>query len=107
MTGSALSVLENWDKTGHFAERQGRRGVRDDAAMLAIAYGRCFFERGDRVYFLGRDAIRKKFKNAPSAVTQEWIRRADGLVVVVGADGKLITTYRNPRFLRTLKRRHD
>jgi hypothetical protein len=106
MTGRSLSVLERWEKTDHFAERQGRRGVRDAAARLAVAYGRCFFERGDRVYFLGRDAIRKRFQNAPAVVADEWVRRADGLVVVVGADGKLITTYRNPRFLRTLKRRH-
>lgn len=106
MSDISLAVLEQWEKTAHFAERQNQRGVRDEAAKLAIARGRCFFERGDRVFFLGRDAIRKEFRDAPPRVTEEWVRRADGLVVVVGNDGRLITTYRNPRFLKTLKRRH-
>ena len=105
MSETSVAVVENWQKSAHFAERQGQRGVRDAAAKLAVARGRCFYEHGERVYFLGRDAIRKQFKNAPGRVAEEWIRRADGLVVVVGSDGRLITTYRNPRFLRTLKKR--
>lgn len=43
MSELSLSILTNWDKTAHFAERQGRRGVRDEAAKLAIAYGKCFY----------------------------------------------------------------
>lgn len=102
---SPVHILQSWKKTNHFVQRQGRRGVRDAAAKLAIACGRCFYERDDRVYFLGRDAIRKKLKSAPAPVIEDWVRRADGLVVVVGADGSLITTYRNPQYLKTLKRR--
>ncbi|MBC8141045.1 MAG: hypothetical protein H7Y38_06345 [Armatimonadetes bacterium] len=102
---SPVRILQSWKKTTHFVERQGRRSVRDEAAKLAIAYGRCFYERDSRVYFLGRDAIRKRLKDAPAPVIDDWVRRADGLVVVVSANGALVTTYRNPNYLKTLKRR--
>jgi len=105
MSSPSLSILQSWKKSAHFVERQGRRGVRDEAAKLAIAYGRCFYERGERVYFLGRDTIRKRLKDAPAPVVEDWVRRANGLVVVVGTDGALVTTYRNPNYLKTLKRR--
>lgn len=105
---AASSVcLIAWNKSAHFAERQGQRGITDTAALLAVTCGQCFYEHTDRVFFLGRKAIRKHFKHAPAAVAEEWVRRADGLVVVVAENGRLITAYRNPRFLGTLKRRRD
>lgn len=100
-----LTADTTFQKTPHFTERQGRRGVRDAVARLAIACGRCFYEGDDRVYFLGRDAIRKRFQNEPPSVVDVWVRRGDGVVVVVAPGDRLVTTYRNPHFLRTLKRR--
>lgn len=104
---ATLTADTTFFKTAHFTERQGRRGVGDAVARLAIACGRCFYEGEDRVFFLGRDAIRKRFQNEPPSVIAEWLERGDGVVVVVAPGDCLVTTYKNPDFIRTLKRRPE
>ena len=86
-------------------ERQCQRQVADVEVALAITYGERFFEGNDRVYFLGQRRLKKLREQFPATVDERTVRRADGTVVVVGEDGSLITTYRNPRFISVLKRR--
>jgi Predicted membrane protein len=94
------------EKTRHFEERQRTRRISDESVFLALRYGQRFYEGEDRVYFLGRKHLRRVSGGPGGAILDERERRrADGTVVVVGPDGQLVTTYRNPRFCRTLRRR--
>jgi hypothetical protein len=84
--------------SAHFALRQAQRRVSDEAVALALRYGKRFHEGHDCVYFLGR-------RQMPQDVPPKLAEKANGTVIVVGANRTLITTYRNPNFVRTLKRR--
>ena len=85
-------------RSTHFSMRQAQRGVSDQAVALALRYGKRFHEGEDCVYFLGRRQI-------PQNTPVKLAEKANGTVIVVGANETLITTYRNPGFVRTLKRR--
>jgi hypothetical protein len=84
---------------GHFTMRQAQRGISDEMVALALQFGKPFYEGEDRVYFLGR-------RQMPKGIDSRLAERANGMVVVVGPDHTLVTTYRNPDFRKTLKRRH-
>lgn len=87
-------------RSAHFAQRQAQRKVSDQAIVLALRFGDTFFQGADRVYFLGRKAI-------PDYVPAPLASRLDGTTVVVGPDKTLVTTYRNPKGRRALKRRSN
>ena len=88
-----------YQKTGHFQCRQVQRSIQDPVVILALRFGRRFYEKGgDRVFFLGR-------KQIPTGTAPQIAERANGTAVIVGADGSLITTFRNRDFSRTLRRR--
>jgi hypothetical protein len=95
VTITRLSDAENAFVTDHFAERCRQRRVPAEAVALALCHGRQFHEGLDTVHFLGRREL------------QQWDNeRSDwGGVVVVRAGNVLKTTFRNPDFLRKLKRR--
>lgn len=95
---TALPTNE-WTKTAHFVERQSQRNVSDREIGLALRFGVRFHEGGgDIVYFLGR-------RRLPKNLDEKTARRADGVVVVVAQNQTLVTTYRNPQFIRELKKR--
>jgi len=88
-----------YQKTVHFERRQVQRGIRDQVVVLALKFGRRFYEKGgDRVFFLGR-------RQLPQGIAPQLADRAQGTAVVVSADGSLITTFRNPEFSKTLRHR--
>lgn len=94
------NISNEFYKTEHFLLRQAQRKITDAEIALTLTRGRRFYEGQEQVYFLCR-------KNIPKiAGERDFGRRASGTVVVVGPDRALITTYRNARFLRDLKRRH-
>ena len=82
----------------HFLIRQGQRGIGKEMVALALRYGRRFYEGNEQVYFLGR-------KQMPHFLDPRLMDRANGTVVVVGSDNTLVTAYRNPLYVRALKRR--
>jgi len=96
----AMHITNNlsFARTDHFCERQGQRQVRDHEIALALRYGVRVHDQGDRVYFLGR-------RHLPAVLPPDIARRAEGTVVIVTPDNALKTTFRNPRYLRRLKRR--
>ena len=94
--------VQDWGcfvKTAHFEQRQAQRKITDQIVALTVSRGRRFHEGDDTVYFLRR-------RDLPSTLSHEASRRADGTIVVVGTGGALLTTYRNPLYLRALKHRH-
>ena len=100
--GDLCELLQElgYQKTTHFACRQVQRGVRDEIVLLALRFGRKFYDKGgEQVYFLGR-------KQLPRDLAPKIAERANGTTVVVGANGALITTFRNPEFSKVLKRRN-
>ena len=84
-------------KTDHFAVRQVQRGVSNEMVRLALRHGLRFYEGANQVYFLGR-------RQVPTRVDHRVAERANGTVVVACGD-RLVTTYRNPLYVRKLKRR--
>ena len=88
-----------WTKTAHFVERQNQRVISDAEVLLALRYGLRFHESGgDIVHFLGRRCL-------PKTLSDKAAQRANGVVVVVAGGQMLVTTYRNPQFIKELKRR--
>ena len=101
-------VLQN--KSAHFIERQRTRNIPDPLICLALAFGDCFYEGDERVYFLGRKQIaRYQQTHAASGPSTERVPYfTDGVVVVVAATVEgdiLVTTYRNAVYCRKLRRR--
>ncbi len=95
----ATTQASAWTKTAHFVERQNQRNVSDLEVGLALRFGVRFHEGGgDVVHFLGR-------RRLPKNLDEKTARRADGVVVVVAQNQTLVTTYRNPQFIRELKKR--
>ena len=95
-----LLLTLGYQKTTHFACRRVQRGIRDEVVVLALRFGRKFYDKGgEQVFFLGR-------KQLPLNLTPKIAERANGTAVVVGADGALITTFRNPDYSKVLKRRN-
>ena len=94
-----MDTGSQWTKTAHFVERQNQRSVSDHEVALALQCGVRFHEHGgDIVYFLGR-------RNVPKTVDEKTAQRANGVVVVVAKGQTLVTTYRNPQFIKALKKR--
>ena len=91
-------------KTGHFTERQRQRLIPDDRIALALRWGQCFYQGDDRVFFLGRKQLARAQRQMGTAWSDETVRKTDGTVVVVAGDGVLVTTYRNPKHIRHLRR---
>lgn len=91
-------------KTAHFVERQRSRGIQDDWIRWTIAYGERFYQGTMQVFFLGRKGLKKAQKVERCRLSDRESQMADGTVVVVGDGNALVTTYRNPNYIRHLKR---
>ena len=92
--------------TDHARERQRRRGVSDDQLELTLHYGTRLYAQGAVFYYL-------RLRDVPHWVGDDYAARVRGTVAVVSHDGAILTTYRNPKALRRLKKhprrgtRHD
>lgn len=95
---AAVQNAPRYEKTPHFREQQARRHISDQQVALALRFGLRRYDRGSLVYFLGR-------RHMPGGLDQASARKAEGTVVVVSHEDALITTYRNPKYLRKLRKR--
>jgi hypothetical protein len=84
-------------KSEHFQCRQNQRGIRDEVVALAIQFGRCFREGDRKVFFLGR-------KQIPGQVRSQLRDKVNGTVVVMSNTGVLVSTYKNPDYIKALKK---
>lgn len=95
---------QEYVKTGHFLERQRQRHIHDTQVALAIQYGQPFYQGQEKVYFLGRKQLQRAARVLGARLSCKDVKDADGTVVVVADDHSLVTTYRNPNYIRHLRR---
>ena len=93
-----VTTLAGLAATGHSTERQRRRGITDDQLDFTLRYGTRLHVTGAVLYYLRR-------RDIPAWVELDYAARVHGTVAVVSRDGALLTTYRNPKVLRRLKKR--
>lgn len=91
-------------KSLHFLERQRQRSLPDELIRITIAYGQKFYQGSEVVYFLSRKRIRRVERIFGTRLDAEVVRSADGIVVVSGQNQTLVTAYRNPKYIRHLRR---
>ena len=85
--------------TRHARARSARRNVTLDVVDYALAYGRTIQRTGITFYFLGRRDM------PPADLCGTWTSRLEGVIVLVGPDGAVITVYRNRRGLHMIQRK--
>ena len=84
--------------TKHATERRLKRGIQDLQVSIAIDFGQRVHGTGVEICFLGR-------KDIPDWVNPKYAERMEGTVVVLSSEGAVITTYRNPEYMSTLRKR--
>lgn len=92
-----MSTLPKLSLTAHCAERQRTRHISDDDLDLTVRYGTRLHVTGAVIYYLRR-------RDMPLWMDDDNAARMHGLVVVASRDGAALTTYRNPKVLRRLKK---
>ena len=75
--------------TAHASIRMNQRRISAKALELVLAYGRTIYSRGAAFKVIGRREV------TSYAARGIDLRAADGLHVLLGHDGAVITTYRN------------
>lgn len=85
--------------TCHARRRGARRNVAPDAVEYVLAHGRMLQRTGAMFFFLGRRDI------PPYDRCASWAARLEGVIVVVGSNGDIITVYRNRHGLHHIERK--
>lgn len=85
--------------TRHARRRGARRNVAPDAVEYVLAHGRMLQRTGAMFFFLGRRDI------PPCDRCASWAARLEGVIVVVGSNGDIITVYRNRHGLHHIERK--
>jgi hypothetical protein len=83
----------------HALLRAARRNVVPDAIEYVLTYGRVLHRTGITFHFLAARDVPTEDRRAA------WSARLVGTVVLVGADGGIITVYRNRRALPAIRRK--
>ena len=73
----------------HAWSRISARRIRKDAIVAAMSYGRRYWNEGRIVYRLDRRSVKKAAKMGLK------LQRYEGIHVVLGDDGRVVTAYRN------------
>ena len=98
MEGSA-TVYTTPVVTFHARQRSRQRGVSARQIALVRAHGRRHYGRGATHYFFGRrEAARHR------AILGRETEGLEGIVVVIGFNGDVLTVYRNDRAAKYLRR---
>jgi len=87
--------------TAHAALRMQQRGISTDLLELVLRYGRTLYERGLSFRVIGHKEVERYGREGVD------VSRAEGVHVLVQADGAVITTYRNQKLrkIRPTRRR--
>jgi len=76
-------------RTSHADVRMNQRSISNEALQHVLAYGRTIYSRGATFKVIGRKEV------SFFAARGIDVREAEGLHVLLGHDGAVITTYRN------------
>ncbi len=97
---------EDWGDLGvgltqHALSRMDSRGISLDAVQAAVLYGRKVYTRGAEIRAIGRKEVKRLLSQGID------LRDYEGVQVVRGPDGGIVTVYRNRDFrgLRPRRRR--
>lgn len=101
---TSLTAADLYHKTPHFTERQRQRRISDERIWLALNWGQTYYQGDQKVYFLGRKQLGRAQRVLGKMFSEDEMQKADGTVVVVANDNALVTTYRNPNYIRHLRR---
>ncbi|MFM0327317.1 DUF4258 domain-containing protein [Caballeronia glebae] len=87
--------------TAHAALRMQQRGISTELLDLVLCYGRTLYERGLSFRVIGHKEVERYAREGVD------LSRAEGVHVLVQADGAVITTYRNQKLrkIRPTRRR--
>ena len=80
--------------TNHVHERMQLRDISEEDVLATVEYGRTFYSRGAVFKVIGKKEISRYREETD-------LEHLEGVHVVMGHDGTVITTYRNRRFHRT------
>lgn len=89
--------LEAVKLTKHAAQRRMEREITDLQVALALDFGQRVRGTGVEICFLGR-------RDIPAWLHPRYAERVEGTVVVLGHDGSVVTTYRNPNAMWDLRK---
>ncbi|MBU0711958.1 DUF4258 domain-containing protein [bacterium] len=79
----------------HYIRRLSQRNISQEDVQCAILFGRSGYRKGAKYFFLGRKELNK------NNINDEHL---DGLTVIVGENGLIITAYKNKNAIKNLKR---
>jgi len=85
--------------SGHFIDRAAQRNLSPTEIAFVLQHGRILYRTGIQFYFLGWRDIPKTLRQDPN------IARLEGLTVLLGHDGTLVTAYKNRQAIRTIRRK--
>ena len=78
--------------TYHAWRRISSRSIPEEGIEAAIEYGRYYRNQGRAVYRLDRRSIQKARQNGADSIR---LRAYEGIHVVIGNQGEIVTVYRN------------
>lgn len=81
--------------SNHAMERMYQWSFSPDLIRLALTYGQPVYDRGARIYRLGKKHVKR--------YAEPLLRRAEGVHAVCGSNGLIFTVYRNHTFRRPRK----
>jgi hypothetical protein len=85
--------------TLHAERRVARRNIPPAALEYVLTHGRRIQRTGVTFYFLGR-------RDVPAADRQvSWVSQLEGTVILMSADGAILTVYRHRKALPTIRRK--
>lgn len=83
----------------HAQQRCAQRNVSTDVLNFVKQHGRKIRRTGVVFYFLGRRDIPERLRS------DDRYARLEGTILLVGADGRLITAYRNRKAIKAIRRK--
>lgn len=102
MITSSPQALANHPLVPHAWQRMQQRGIPPELVEQVLRYGRVIYARGLQFRVIGRKEVDFFASRGIN------LRAAEGVHVLVQADGSVLTTYRNHnlRAIRPCKRKH-
>lgn len=85
--------------TNHAIQRCAQRHIAPDALAFIKKHARKIRRTGITFYFLGKRNIPKHLRR------NDRYARLEGITLLISPDGSLITTYRNPDGLKTIRKK--
>lgn len=83
----------------HAQQRCAQRNLSTDVLNFVKQHGQKIRRTGVVFYFLGRRDIPERLRS------DDRYARLEGTILLVGPDGRLITTYRNRKAIKTIRRK--